>query len=274
MNFIISMLNGFFNLIFAPFNNLNPMWGLIVVSLITGVLMLYIFKLTSDQAGIKQAKNLVKGHFLAIYLYRDDISTMFSTLKNIVVSNFLYIKKSFRPMLFLIVPVGLIFIFVEQRYDHRPLRVGESTIVSIRLAPEVQNQIRNVEMKLPEGLTRETPAVRIESIPEISWRVKADREGFYRIRFELNGETIVKQLRVEPSLAPLATQTTRGGFFTALLNAAERSLPSEQWATAVSVIYPKRQLRLMGIHIHWLVAFFIFSIISAFAFRKFMKVEI
>ncbi len=163
LNILNYFFNIIFNVIFFPFKNMDPIWGMLVVSFVTGIVMLFVFKATSDQIGIKKAKNLVKGHFLAIRLYRDDITLMFVTMKNIIMSNLLYMKKSFRPMLFLIIPVGVILIHLGTRYEFRPFKVGETIIVSIRLDDKIQDlNLNNVVFELPDGLTSDMPPVRIQ----------------------------------------------------------------------------------------------------------------
>ena len=43
-----------FDLLFIPFRNMNPWVGMAIISFLTGLLMLVIFRYTSNQAGIKK----------------------------------------------------------------------------------------------------------------------------------------------------------------------------------------------------------------------------
>ena len=54
------ILEAVFDVLFAPFRSLGPWPGMIFISLATGILMLLIFKKTSNQEGIKRAKNQIK----------------------------------------------------------------------------------------------------------------------------------------------------------------------------------------------------------------------
>ncbi|KPK36115.1 MAG: hypothetical protein AMK70_03465 [Nitrospira bacterium SG8_35_1] len=70
MNFIFTAINSFFRLMFYPFENLTPVWGMIWISLVTGIVMLGIFRLTSNQRGIKKSKagyKKVKSKGLCLY---------------------------------------------------------------------------------------------------------------------------------------------------------------------------------------------------------------
>lgn len=275
MDILNSVLNSLFGLIFSPFKSLDPAWGLVVVSFLTGIVMLFVFKATSDQPGIKRAKNLVKGHFLAIRLYKDDISLMFDTMKNIIMSNLFYMRKSLRPMLFLIVPVVLILIQLGSRYEYRPLKVGESTLLTVRLhRAATMDELRQVKLDLPDGLAVESYPVRIEQQQEVNWRIKALKPGRYDVTIKFDDRVVGKQLQVEGRLNSLSPQVASNDFMTALLYPAESSIPGKSFAASIAVFYPKRDFDILGFKVHWLVAFFILSIVFGFAFKGFLGVEV
>jgi len=275
MDLINKIFNTVFDFIFAPFSELNTAWGLLVISFLTSMLMLVIFKATSNQQSIKRAKNHVKGHFLAIRLYRDDIGLMFDTMKNILVSNGQYMKTSLRPMLFLIVPVVLVLIHVGARYENRPLSVGESTVVSAQLDKNASDAFMNsVELIVPEGLSVETQPVRVYQLREINWRIKAEKQGIYQLGFKSGDKTIYKQINVNNALASISQQIAKGSVTVAILNPSEASLPNDSRFKSVFVQYPKREFAFLGFSLHWLIAFFIFSILFAFSLKGLMKVEV
>ena len=66
----MNIVNYIFHLIFMPFQGLNSAVGLFVVSVLTGIVMLIIFRYTSNQKGIEQVKNRIKAYFLEMKLYR------------------------------------------------------------------------------------------------------------------------------------------------------------------------------------------------------------
>ncbi|NIR49906.1 hypothetical protein GWO43_15445 [candidate division KSB1 bacterium] len=269
------IFNTIFNILFLPFKNIDPVWGMLVSSIVTGIVMLFIFKATSDQVGIKKAKNLLKGHFLAIRLYRDDISIMFDTMKNILLANLLYMKKSVRPMLFLLVPVVIILLQLGSRYEFRPFNVGETIVVSLRLDDSSGNlDLDKVQLSLPEGLRTDMPPVRVKQLREVNWRIKAKEAGIYDLSFKYEGQVVNKEIHVMDSLVPVASSVARDNVTTTLMNPGEASLPGSSIASMVSVTYPRRDFEVLGFNLHWLVAFFIFSLIAAFSCKGLFGVEV
>ena len=273
MDLINSVLNTIFAVLFMPFNHLAPMWGLLVISAITGVGMLFVFKATSDQKGIKRAKNLVKGHFLAIRLYKDEVSLMFNTMKNILFSNAAYMRKSLRPMLFLFLPVGMIMVQLGSRYEYRPLRVGESTLVSLRVT-NADIDLMSVELELPKDVVLEVPPVRALELREVTWRMHAQQPGSYKLAFRYGEQKVEKTLYAIDELEPLATRISKNNIEVKFLNPSEGSLPRTSFASLISVKYPGRKFQMFGINVHWLLAFFVTSLIAAFALKGLVGVEV
>ena len=275
LNFINSLFTTLFGWFFIPFEQIHPAWGMLIVSLVMSILMLVIFKRTSDQKGVRVAKNHVKAHFLAIRLYRDDISLMFNTMKNILVSNGRYIKKSFRPMLFMIVPVSIILIQIGSRYEYRPLKVGESTLVTVHLGQNIpEDQINTVELQLPDGLVVDAPPVRIYSMREINWRIVAKSEGDFDVVFKVGDTSVSKKILVKNGLTALSKQIAKSQLSVTLMNPTEASLPGTSKISSILVQYPTREFEFLGFTFHWLIAFFVFSILFAFSLKGVMGVEV
>ena len=78
------IITNLFELLCSPFAELDPWWGLSALSVLTGVVMLVIFRFTSNQGGIRSAKNRIKAFFLEVRLYNDDLGLIFSAQKNIL----------------------------------------------------------------------------------------------------------------------------------------------------------------------------------------------
>ena len=55
-----------------------------LLSLITGLLMVLIFRYTSDQNAIRQAKDRLKAHLLAVRLFQDQLPVVLSSYRKII----------------------------------------------------------------------------------------------------------------------------------------------------------------------------------------------
>jgi uncharacterized membrane protein (DUF106 family) len=265
-----------FGAFFWPFRALGPWAAMAAVSLLTGLLMLFIFKKTSNQAGILRTKNLIKAHLLEIRLFKNDFGQTMRSQGRILLANGRYLGHAVKPMLVMLVPIMLLLLQLDVWYGARSLRPGESAIVKVTLDASATPLRTPLSIEAPAGLTVETPALRIEEEREIDWRIRADAAGIHDLKFVMDGGAFTKTVAV--GQAPLKTKIVplrvRSGGWDALNHPGEALLPSGLPVVSVEVAYPPARLSLFGWRMHWLVAYFLLSIVFGFALKGVFKVEI
>ena len=265
-----------FGAFFWPFRALGPWAAMAAVSLLTGLLMLFIFKKTSNQAGILRTKNLIKAHLLEIRLFKNDFGQTMRSQGRILLANGRYLGYAVKPMLVMLVPIMLLLLQLDVWYGARSLYPGESALVKVTLDGSATPLHTPLTIEAPPGLSVETPALRIEEEREIDWRIRADRAGLYALKFATDGGSFTKTVAV--GQAPLKTKIVplrvRSGGWDALNHPGESLLPSSLPVLSVEVAYPPARLSLFGWRMHWLVAYFLLSIVFGFALKGVFKVEI
>jgi len=255
-----------------PFRGLAPAWGLTALSLVTGLLFLFVFKWTSDQSGIADAKQRVKAHLLELRLYAHDMVLTMRAQKDLFLANFGYIRHSLRPMLILLVPVVLLLVHLDVRYGFRPLEVGETTLLRVRLSPAAPAGAEP-KLTLPAGLALDAPVLRIQAEREFCYRLKAIEPGDHQIQVGVGQESAAKSLRVGGGLAALSLEIRQPSLFSAFANPAERPLHSDGAVQALAVDYPPRDLKVAGLNVHWLVFFFVVSVVPAYLLKGLFGIE-
>jgi hypothetical protein len=275
MSVINSILNAIFDIFFAPFRGLNPWAAMLAVSLVTGVLMIFVYKLTSNQAGIARTKNLIKAHLLELRLYKDSMSTSFKSYGSILWCNAKYIGHALRPMLVMIIPILLILVQLNAWFAFRSLNEGEQFLLKVKLVEGQSPMQTGLALAPSPAYDIETPALRMEEEREIDWRLRAKVKGLHEIAFTLSDQTIVKTLAVgQRPLTRLSPLKPGRNFFDKAFNPSEPALAKDSPIKSIEVAYPEARLRFLGIGFHWLVAFFILSIIFGFGLKGVFKVEI
>ncbi|MFH0943649.1 MAG: hypothetical protein V2A76_00470, partial [Planctomycetota bacterium] len=71
-----AIMNTVFDLVCLPFRGMSPVVGLVVISLIAGVLLLLMFKYTSPQDAIANTKRRLWGNLHEIRLFQDDLGVI------------------------------------------------------------------------------------------------------------------------------------------------------------------------------------------------------
>ncbi len=271
MVFLAKSLNALFNFILAPLSLLPAAWGLFTASVVTGVVMLVVFRYTSDQQKIKKTKDVIKSFILEIRLYKDSPRVIMRAFGKILFKNAIYIRYAFVPLLIVFVPVVLILINLDARYAHRGIEPGETVVVkSIR----DENRGKDVNLTVPEGIHIETPPLHIPAEKAVIWRLAVAKAGQYDLKFSVNGHTETKSLYAMTKPVKLSARRGPSRFLQVLLNPAEKPLPPDSPFRSLSVDYPARENKILGLRVHWLITFFVLSLVFAFALKGPLKVEI
>jgi uncharacterized membrane protein (DUF106 family) len=258
-----------------PFRGLSPWFGLVVVSLLTALLMLEVYKLTSNQAAIRRAKDRIKAHLLEMRLYKDNMRVTLGAQAGILKANLAYMAANLKPLAVMIVPLVLILARLSLWYDRAPLRPGEETLVKVGLAASADPVSLDLRLELPPAVEATAPAVRIPDEHEVVWRIRALAEGQGRIVLRAGDRTIEKTVAVGGGLLTrVSALASRGSFAKRVLYPGEPPLPGGTPVRSVEILYPARRLAAFGVGVHWLVAYLVLSIAFGFALKGVFKVEI
>jgi hypothetical protein len=290
------ILNTVIDLFLAPFQRLPPEVGLAVFSVLLGLVVLLIFKATSNPALILRARNRALARILEMWLYRDDPWVSLGSFIRVLRDNTRYLGVMTLPMLASLLPALLLLAQAYDWFDARPLQPGETALVVAQLKPDAPaDTMRRLELSVrvqgfSDGYraTLFTPTasgtcVRIDSPPvctpalgEIAWRIRANTTPAGRAVLTLtdaNGFTRVeKYVRAGNGLARVSRCRVTG-FLDWLLHPGEPRLPANQPFMRIKVLYPEARYNFFGLRMGWLPAVLILSLLTGLLLRKPLRVE-
>ncbi len=273
VNAINVVLTPIFDLICWPFRALAPMWALTAISLASGVLLVWLFGKTSDQKRIREIRDRIRGNLIGVRLFQHDIGVVLALQGRIFGDTFRFMGLALVPMLIMIVPVTLVMTQLNLRFAVRPLEAGESVLVKA-LVWDVAALDQPITLDVPDGVTVETPPVRIRSTREIAWRLRVDRPGDHALVVRIGDETLEKRLVGGTRWGPVVQRRTGRGLVDTLLYPGEPPIAAGHSVEAVEIIYPPLELRMLGIDVNWLIAFLVLSMVFGFAFKGILGVEV
>lgn len=284
MTTLNSLLRGLFDTLLVPFRNLPPLVGLLVVSLLTAVGMLVVFKATSDQSGLAAVKRRIHAGLFEIRLFNDDIRAILRAQLDILRHNLTYLRLSVAPMLWMIIPLVLVIAQLQFHYGYSGLEPGQATLVKVHLKdgwnrnPAVSGGEYSlkpaVTLEASPGLRVETPAVWIPSRQEIAWRIAAEDWGEHELRVKAGTETYTKSARVSSAVIRRSPVRLGPGIVNQILYPAEDPLPADSPIESITLSYHGGDIAILGWAIHWIIVFFVLSIVFAFALRRLFGVTI
>ncbi len=271
---VINLLFGkTFDLLLYPFQSLNPWVGMTVVSLVAGLLVLAIYGHISNQEGIKAVKDKIKAHLLELRLYKDNFRATTRAQRDVLRYNAKYLYCNLKPMFVMIVPFILIIIQLDLWFGYRPLNPGESVMVKVKMDQDPMQS--DLTLQASPGLEIETPPLRIESEREIDWRVKGLEAGVQTLTVSVAGQSFTKQLVVSGKpLTKISQARVANRFLERLMSPAEPPIPENVPVNKVEIIYAGQEMSLLGYRMHWIIAFFILSLVFGFGLKGFFGVEV
>ena len=272
---INSVLNSFFDLLITPFRGVHPLWYLFVLSLLTGILMLLIFRYTSNQKKIKETKDKIKAYLIEVRIFNEDLGILLSAQKNLLFYNAKYLIHALKPILFMIVPVSIILIQLQGWFGYRPLAVGESTILKVKVTDEGKKVLSHFAIAVDKGIVIETPPLRNPEEAEVAWRIRANEIGEHTIIIKAQDYSFQKKVVIsDKRLARVSPSVVGSSPLEIIFNPGEKPIKENSLIKRIEVGYPTRSIEIFGWKTHWLVLFFVLSIISGFAFKGVFGVEL
>ncbi len=277
MSYLNAVLRPVFDVLLGPASGWPPIVPIAVVSLLVGVGMLLVFKRTSDQARLAQVKRLITAGIFEIRLFNDDLVAILRAQAEILRQNASYLRLTIRPTLFILAPLVLVMAQLQFHYGYEGLRPGQSTLLRVDLAPGTvaAGKRPSVRLDVPAGLRADTDALWFPAASQLAWRLVAETEGNYQLGVALDGAPPVeKSVRVTQRAVRLAPERVDTGFLSQLLYPAEPPLPEAGPIRAIRLAYPDREVSVLGFGMHWMIPFFVLSLVFAFSLKGVFKVTI
>ncbi len=283
MTFVNSILRSVFDAALSPFSGLHPLVGIALISLIFGVVMLLVFKKTSNQDKLAAVKRKIHAGLFEIRLFNDDFRAIMRAQGDILRHNLSYFGLSLVPLAWMIVPLFLVIAQLQFHYGYQGLEPGGQALVEVALeeVPPEGGQENTAEtrpqiqLEAPEGLKIEAGPMWIPARGELSWRILAVEQGDYQLTLTGAGDPVTKSLRVSDDVVRRSPNRVKG-FFNELMYPAEDPIPDASPIQEITVSYPAGDGGLEGWdnELTWMLFFFILSIVFALILRKPMNVTL
>ena len=268
-----SVSNALGRIVLAPIGAMPGWLSATLVAILTGVLMLVMFKYTSHQRAIKQVRNRIKANLLALKLFKDNTAAVVRSQVGLVTGALRLLGLSLVPMLVMLVPVTLLMTQLALWYQASPLRVGDATIVTLALNRPDSDTLSQVQLQSSPGIEIVTGPVRIPSTGEVCWSLRATESGYPRLMFRLGEQEVEKELAVGDGYMRVSMLRPSWSWIDVLLHPAEPPFRPESLVKSIAVDYPKRRSWTSGTD-HWVIYWLVVSMAVAFILRPILKVNV
>lgn len=273
MYYVNGVLNWAGNLLFFPFVGKSPWYGMVAASCLTAAVFVWIFRGFSNQSALKRKKGRMFARALELLLFRHDMIVSLKAFPRIAAANASYLKELLLPVGVALIPSVLLLIQLASWFDHRPYDLGESVLVTVDLDERVPVLEGKVLLATSPGLEVETEALRVPSLNQLNWRLRAQNEGAAWIDIQLDEVSLRKSIIVGSGLQKTSECRVRSGFWKKLLHPSEPPIGADNPVEQICVRYPDPELSVAGLDVPWIVAFLVLTMLFGIGFGRFFKVS-
>ena len=266
-------VNSVSRFLLAPIGVLPGWLSITIISAVTGLLLMIIFKYTSNQTAIGKVRDNIKANMLALKLFKDSLSVTFQAQGQVFKGAFLLLFHAVRPMLVMIVPVSLLLAQMGLWYQCRPLLVGEQAMVTMQLNGDRESPWPEISIESMSSAEVVAGPVRVLGKRQVYWQIKARENTSRPIVFQVDNHRIEKELAIGDDFMQVSIERPGLHWYDLLMNPVEKPFVAESVVNSISIDYPDRPSKICGTD-WWVVYFFLISMVFAFIFKPFLKVRI
>jgi hypothetical protein len=243
---------------------MNPLWTLAPVSVLAGAGMMWVFRRIANREAIRTAAHRIQAHLLEFWLFVDEPRLVGKFWFDLLSANARLLRLLFLPLVVLAIPMAALFFCLDSYYGSSPLAIGKPAVVTIGM--NADRLPDRAVLAAPEGISIESPPVRVLSAREVSWRIRPERPVSGKLQCTAGGETVEKSVQAGPGFAYVSRKRTQSPF-DLIRHPTETPLQAGPVAW-VEVSYPAGDVALCGMEMHWSVWFIGLSLVGAVLLRK------
>jgi uncharacterized membrane protein (DUF106 family) len=254
---MVAFLNPFFDVVLGWLLGLPPYLSIGILSLLVSLIIVVITKYTTDQDLMKHLKGESKELQKQMKALKDDPKKMMDVQKQHMEMSMKMMKQSFRPMIWTLIPILLIFGWMQARLAYEPILPDQEFSVQLKL---VDGLAGVVNATAPEGIVLTGDSSKEITDSTVLFTFKG-QEGSYTspgLAFTVNDKAYTHDVIIS---------SQRGKYVTPLKRVNDKTVKT------IETMHDKlRVINIGAFSLSWIWSYIIFSIIFSSVLRKLMKV--
>ena len=248
------LMTALFDGLMRPWMGQSPWPAMVVSSLLTAIVLVLLFRISSNPEAIRQSRNRLLARTLELLIFQHDLRISLTACGRILWANAAYLYQFLRPMAVGALPLLLIFAQLESWFQSRPLHVGERTVLTVDLDTSHPVLQTAAELTLSEGFQLDSPVVRIPSTNQMAWRIVTSQAGSGWGDVKIGDVIERKTIESGEDLIRLSTRRQTEGHWKGLLSPSETSIAVMSPIRKMEVTYPSREISLGETEVSWILA--------------------
>jgi len=252
---VFGFLNPALDFLFGWLLNLGSFWALLILSFIISVVIVVIYKYTTNQQMMKQLKEEMKECQKQAKELKQHPEKALEAQKKAMQCNMKYMSHSMKSTLITFLPIIIIFGWMNAHLAFEPIMPGQQFSMLVNLE---KGSAGVVDASVPDGILLVGNKTAEIANNQALFAMKAEKEGSYLIEFDADNQTYTKELLV-----------TKERAYSPQVQLYKNQPPVKSIAIGYT---PVKVIKLGFLNLSWLWSYIIFSIVFSMVLRKIMKV--
>ncbi|MBW2963287.1 DUF106 domain-containing protein [Candidatus Woesearchaeota archaeon] len=252
----MGIFSGLLDPVLNPILVLGPFWAILILSLIISLAITLVYKFATNQKKMKELKDEMKANQKKMKEMKNEPQKLMAMQKEAMKKNMEYMKHSFKATFITLIPILIIFGWMQAHLAYQPIMPGDEFSVTTIFNEDIEGE---VEIVVPEEI-EVLGETKQEANSEVAWKLKALEEGDYFIDFKNEGKVVSKEVIVSKSL--------------------KYAEPIEdKWKKTFGVIQidynkltPLGKFSIFGWQPGWLAWYIVFSVVFSMSLRKILRI--
>lgn len=255
-------------MIMAPLRLLPAELALTCYSIMTGVVILLLFKISSNPAKIAAARDKALARVLELWLFKEDAVGGLFSVGRAMLNSLGYLATMLRPAMVSMLPMLIMLIQANAWFGAQPLRKGDAVLVSVQATE--RGVADKITLKVPANITVEASVACAEANEKV-WRIRVNEAGGLGV-LKFSDRNIDEDKLIATGSSLLRTSLLRSD------SRGEHLLyPDEPILTgplkSIKIAYKPASYSLLGMKMPWIVYLLIISLITGLILKKPLGVE-
>ncbi len=256
----MTFLDPLFNPLLGGLLNASPFWAIVVISFAISLLISLAHKYLTNQEEMKYLKNQQKEFQKRMKELKSNPEEMMKVQKEAMQSNMLYMKHSFKVSLITMLPIIIIFSWMNAHLAYEPIFPDEKYSLTTQFSPGVTGE---AELVIDEGTALLSEGTQKIEGAHATWQLQST-EGEHLLQVKTQNALQSKKVMVTKDL---------------LQNEQPLSVFQDSEIANIKINYNKLRplgqdftVPLFNWQPGWLGLYIIFSLVFSLGLRKMLKI--
>lgn len=248
----------------VPFDALPRFWALTALSVLSGVLMLWVVGKTTPQRRVQVARDRMASAIYEMRLFLDSPGRILRSQARMLGWSFAYIGYMLPAFVLMSLPLGLLGLHLEARYGEGALAVGAPIVVTVGMEPG--SELAGVSAGEVPGVRVTAPPMRVVDEGRVYLRAVIERPGVYSLPVRAGEAVVEKRLVADPAAAEMNAERCRG--LCLLASFGDEPPLGDGPIASIAVEHPAADTSWLPLSMPWWGYWLIVATVAALALRK------